>query len=353
MQQGSSNLNQNNLRSLSFIHPSLLSINTSNVENDNTYIDQEIVNDVNRFLKSSLNSRSLINSLQLSMFLSSNQFPFNLLLKLSSLISLNLSFNNLNIFPSDFLNHFNSLKILNLNSNSIRSLPLEIIRLTNLNRLSLHKNLLDSFPYLELEYFINLSYLDLGSNRIESLSSQYIQKSSSLKTLKLDRNNILNLPTYSIEEAIPKSLPVSIFPSSLTVLSLAHNQLHIIPAYAFSRLNNLIILNLSYNNISLIDINGFANTGKIEHLFLNGNLLSGNLSSKIFNKLTFPFLKNLYLQDNSQIKSIPESLFEIDSLYLLKLDTSLNSKIEFPPLEVIIKSNDYVSSIKSYLYDEL
>lgn len=101
------------------------------------------------------------------------------------------------------------------------------------------------------------------------------------------------------------------------IFSLGGNFIGNVSNVDFLRYNNLVRLNLQYNQIQNIQPKAFANLSNLEELYLGHNLLSGitNGTLDTLKKLTI-----LYGNNNS-IKRIPPGLFtHLDKLVKLRLD---------------------------------
>ncbi|KAH9490271.1 hypothetical protein Btru_035319 [Bulinus truncatus] len=129
----------------------------------------------------------------------------------SSLIYLNLSFNNFQIFPHEVLD-LSNLEILKLRNNPIMGIPPDIVRLKKLRVLILSFCLISSLP-LSLFEMPLLEDIALNYNKLSSLPSE-ISQLQSLKVLDLEGNQLHGLPAGCL------SMP------SLTQVNLRNNFMH-------------------------------------------------------------------------------------------------------------------------------
>lgn len=113
------------------------------------------------------------------------------------------------------LKHPNSVYRLSLRGKKLKTFPMDIIKLINLQELDLSKNKLDSIPN-EIGELKNLQVLDVSSNNLEYLPDS-IGKLKNLRKLAAGRNEIV---------AIPKQIGGA---ESLEILDLWSNQISIFP----------------------------------------------------------------------------------------------------------------------------
>ena len=82
---------------------------------------------------------------------------------------------------------------LSLKKQKLKTVPLEIFKLTNLQELDLSKNKISEIP-AGIENLTNLTILDISANNLSTLPPE-IGQCIYLKRLILNRNNILELPS--------------------------------------------------------------------------------------------------------------------------------------------------------------
>ncbi|MQL88328.1 hypothetical protein Taro_020888 [Colocasia esculenta] len=241
----------------------------------------------------------------------------------NSLLSLDLTDNQLSgCFPS-WLGEMKRLKHLSLASNSLQgSIPTSLGRLSSLEMLSLSfNNLNGSIPH-SLGGLSMLTSLDLRSNYLQGTIPEIIGNLSSLQMLRLGNN--------SLSGGIPESLGSL---SSLQKLDLADNHLSgPIPAKSLSNLSSLQELDLRYNYLGgSVSTAHFSNlksliTGRVldslKHIasrFVNlqSNRLEGEIPEDIGEVM--PSLSALVLSNNTLNGSIPRSLCKLLDLEVLDL----------------------------------
>ncbi|CAM9967349.1 unnamed protein product [Lampetra fluviatilis] len=170
-------------------------------------------------------------------------------------------------------------------------------------------------------------HLYLQHNRISAVPLEPFQNASELRWLNLNRNKIANnkvaknvfskmknLLHLYMEHNDLKELPFPL-PSSLQQLKLAHNRIARLPGAAFNKLPNLLLLDLSSNQIEDGALSGEIFRG------LKG-LIQLNLYKNKITKMPPQLPRGLYqlfLERNS-IAEIPESYFDkLDHIFSIRL----------------------------------
>ena len=224
---------------------------------------------------------------------------------LSSLLDLNLAFNNLWSLPRDLLTSVPLLKALNVSFNHI--LDMTDLGLTYEGQKSLEA--------------IDLSHNFISSLRLTDLSLR------SLKTLNLEYNRLKYLSDDCLNEV-----------TNLQNLNFAHNQLAALPPQVFNKNENLLKLQLQNNSLTLLTSELFANLAQLEKLNLSHNAISAHLLSAE----TFAELKNLKVLDlshNEMADLNPEIFAPLENLQILILDHNMIRKFEIqeilPNLKVL------------------
>lgn len=200
------------------------------------------------------------------------------------------------------------IKHLKLNNNKIDTIHLTFIFYTKLNELDLSFNKIKNLGSKNFEFQINLInlnishnavkqlhkdsfkglknliFLDLSDNLIEEINDRTSFKDlTNLEELNLSKNNIYMIETGVFDYLI-----------NLRRLILNENQLLKIPENAINTLNNLIEIDL---NLNLIEELSFpSNLKNLEVLKLRSNLIT-SLSNDTFNNLNR--LRRLDLSDNN------------------------------------------------------
>lgn len=194
----------------------------------------------------------------------------------SNLTVLQMNYNRNFKFPEDkpFLN-IHHLKEYHCNSCGIKEITAKAFeKLPNLIKIDLSNNGIKTIADKSFEYIIHLQDLFLSDNSLSYLNENIFQNNTKLS--KLDLSNNLKL------SKIPES-------KSLLILNMSHCQ---ITELSYKTLGHLIVLDLSFNNISSIER---------------------------FNKMGLIFLKELYL-DSNNIDKFPAKLSENENLLKLCLD---------------------------------
>lgn len=238
----------------------------------------------------------------------SNISPFT---TMTSLKSIDLSYNNINQIPSSISGLLN-LKEINLSFNSIINLPPEIGALSELRDfIAASNNLAGNIP--ETIYKLTkLEVLDLSNNEFLSLGNN-IKNLINLVELRLGNNKFGNNIIPFIQEL-----------DNLKVLELNNNNLTLF-SISSNKLINLENLNLSNNNISgniPTSINSFT---KLQIIDFSNNKFSGDI---ILNFDKFTYLTKLILAGNNFIGDIPSSIGKIRNANYIDLSNNrFNGKI--------------------------
>ncbi|TID18625.1 hypothetical protein CANINC_003875 [Pichia inconspicua] len=161
------------------------------------------------------------------------------------------------VFPMPIVNT-PRLVNLDLEVNYIKMLPEEISKLQSLNSLNISCNRLSSLPksFIELR---NLQFLNLASNRFKSIPSQIFQLRQ-LKKLDLAYNTISEIPADMAKL------------ENLETLSVAGNRLSGELPIFMESLQNLIKIDVRFNNLTSID--SLKSSPKLEVIRATGNNIS-------------------------------------------------------------------------------
>ncbi|CRL04742.1 CLUMA_CG017802, isoform A [Clunio marinus] len=275
-------------------------------------------------------SQNLIHSIE------SNSFE-----KLKNLKTLDLSENNIHSLHKDlFVDPLPSLYYLNLRRTNLSKIEPSVFKgLTNLNELNLDENFLHSWDIRQID-IPSLRVMRISSNNfsVSAIKENMFDKLPSLQTLIMVDCGITQLPdTLFVRN------------TNLVRIDLSRNQLRVINRNLFSRLNVFKELNLNKNvindfphmalsNISTLEILSLANNAinYIDFFKLNGlpNLrqldLSENLITSIsgFNTAHLPHLDMIDLSGNS-LFSLPSNFFQ-HSISLQRIDLAFNRFMQIP-----------------------
>lgn len=171
-----------------------------------------------------------------------------------------VSYNAIEEFPTEMFNRNSTIKIIIMEKNLLRRLPANGFRNLSTSRIALAHNRLthiesDAFGGLE----DSLEHLDLEHNMLKEIPKA---------VMPLRHLNHLYLPSNRISV-------VDELPKSIKALSLAANNLTIIPVNALKMCHNLMYLNMGYNKIIELPENVFAEWGnKLETVFLRNNKIT-------------------------------------------------------------------------------
>ena len=183
----------------------------------------------------------------------------------SSIKILDMSNNQINHLPQDLFHHL-PLQSLHLANNTLSSLSVSLLKnQKQLETLDLSGNFLTSSSLqssLTRDMF-SLIILDLSNNQIESVSTEFLATFPNLQVLKMKMNKItrikmspvlfqlreLNLDNNRLAKLDADHLTGL---ESLTHLSLANNQIREVQATTFRNTSQLLVLDISNNNLDKI-----------------------------------------------------------------------------------------------------
>ncbi|GLT79557.1 hypothetical protein SLA2020_510400 [Shorea laevis] len=259
----------------------------------------------------------------------SGQIPTSLA-NLTQLCSLDLSKNHFSGPIPASIGNLSQLIYLSLYYNNFSGqIPSSLANLTQLRSLDLsNNNFSGSIPFLASR-FSKLSFLDLSCNLLNGTMPPWIFTLPFLVVLRLNHNQLqgqinqfqqkslkeLNLSNNKLRGPIPSSIANFV---DLRYLYLSSNYLSdsVVPSDMFSRLQNLEIIILAYNNISLrINVDANFTLPKVTYFDLSCCKLS-----EFPNFLRHSDgLQNLLLSKSSIHGNIPKWIWEKDDLRVLDL----------------------------------
>ncbi|XP_026444568.1 receptor-like protein EIX2 [Papaver somniferum] len=236
-----------------------------------------------------------------------------------SLTTLDLSSNNLTVvtdqhlYPTKF--KLRSLRLEALNMQGF--IPTSICNLTRLKYLGLSSNNLTGAIPSCISKLKNLNILDLSKNR---LSGHLPPVPPSVNNLYLSNNELSGSIPSSICSQKPRNtkwdliIPILIFQDDL-IINLSRNKLSGIVPYSIGYCTNLIILDISNNNLTGNVPNELQHTNLI-YLALSDNNLNGPFPMLIRSLL---YLRVLNLRNNKFEGNIPVGLGSLERLAILSL----------------------------------
>jgi small GTP-binding protein len=191
-----------------------------------------------------------------------------------------------------------AIKYLDLFGNSIQEIPDWFFQFKNLEHLSLKNNTLKVFPTIVFT-IENLKCLNLADNQIHEINGHYFRNLMSIEKVDISYNLITSIPTERI--TFPKCKNLSIkgnrlqrFPTAvsdshtLETLDLSENKINLIEDDAFDLLENLIELDLSFNELTYLPTS-IGKLKKLKRLNLSGNKIS-SLPKEFENLTSLEFL---------------------------------------------------------------
>ena len=220
---------------------------------------------------------------------------------------LSLAFNRIAVVSGQLFSSTTDLQHLSLSHNVIRELPDDAFQpLKSLRRLELRGNQLSVVNAAALRRLASILHdLDLGWNRISELEQLELPQ---LQYLKLDHNNLTSLKRGQFSKlanlislnmsnlwrclvANGRTNFIEILPSN----TLGHNNIDLIPSGVFRGLNRLRQVDLRSNNLATLAVGVFEGLSNLRAIYLQDNFIQ-QLDSRSFSQL--PQLRLLQLSRN-------------------------------------------------------
>ncbi|CAM0876811.1 unnamed protein product [Alopecurus aequalis] len=243
------------------------------------------------------------------------------------------------------LGNLTSLRVLELSLCNLKgNIPPEIGLLQNLSYLFLVGNQLTGSVPPTIGNIINLEKLVLSHNNLDGNMEfmSALSQCRQLEQLILDHNSFKgSLPEHmgnlsaqlthfiANQNKLTGSLPGTLSNlSSLRLIDLGYNQLNAIPE-SISMMENLVLLDISNNDISGPLPTQIGMLSSLERLFLERNKISGSIPSNIGNLRRLEYID---LSDNQLSSTLPASLFQLHQL--IQLNFSYNTIVGALPADV-------------------
>ncbi|XP_073336560.1 LOW QUALITY PROTEIN: leucine-rich repeat-containing G-protein coupled receptor 5-like [Pagrus major] len=249
--------------------------------------------------------------------------PDNAFSKLGRLVVLHLNNNRIVSMGTDCFHGLHSLETLDLNYNSLAEFPTAVRSLSHLKELGFHSNNIQSIPEHAFTGNPSLITIFFYDNPIQSVGRSAFQNLPELRTLSLngaadltefpDLTGTKSLESLTITGARITSLPSSVCEQlqNLQLLDLSYNQIRTLPS--FSGCESVQKIDLHHNEIEELEENTFHGLVSLRSLDLSWNRLS-SVKPNSFSAL--PALTKLDLSSN-QLSSLP--LIGLQSLTHLRL----------------------------------
>ncbi|XP_012225531.1 toll-like receptor Tollo [Linepithema humile] len=243
--------------------------------------------------------------------------PSDLLCPVRGLTSLNLTRNKLqDIVQLGFAEWSDpctlvGLEILDISDNDLSALPDQALSsLHSLSVLKVQENVIAAVGDHALAGLTNLRVLNVSSNRLVALPPEMFSKTKGLQELVLSNNSLTVLAPGLLDSL-----------EQLELLDLSVNELtsHWVNRDTFSRLVNLIILDLSFNALTKIDAYVFKGLYNLQILRLEHNNID-TLVDGCFASLTN--LHTLTLSHNRIARFDPAHTIGLDAVRQLFLDSN-------------------------------
>ncbi|EFO22181.2 immunoglobulin I-set domain-containing protein [Loa loa] len=229
---------------------------------------------------------------------------------LGSLISLDLSENQIGGFSRLVFAHTPQLETLLLRKNRLNSIPLGIESLANLRKLDLKANNISQVTTIDVSRIAKIDVVDLSRNVIRDFPRLHMLQAANAKITKLDlSNNLLTTLRSDTFMAL----------QSLRILRLSRNKIETIEKSAFQGLFALRFLDLSRNRLAVLHALTFSPLTSLQNLSLARNFL-GTLEDGTFWGLEQ--LQRLNIAEN-QLKAVTGGwLYGMHSLIALDLSSN-------------------------------
>lgn len=247
------------------------------------------------------------------------------------------------------------IKYLDLFGNSIQEIPDWFFQFKKLEHISLRSNLLKELPTIVFT-IENIKYLNLSDNQIREIKGHYFSNLLDIEKVDLSYNQISSLPVEKIEYPKCKSLNIKgnkleKFPTAISdaytleKLDLSENKIGSIDDDAFDNLENLIELDLSFNELNYLPTS-IGKLTKLKRLNLSGNKIS-SLPKEFENLTSLEFLDF----DSNPIGRVPVEISSQGVSGIINYYLSLGDNVQLFEAKLLIVGQGNVG--KTYLMNRL
>jgi internalin A len=247
------------------------------------------------------------------------------------------------------------LKYLDLFGNSIQEIPDWIYQFKSLEHLSLKNNTLKEFPTIVFTLH-KINYLNLSDNQISAIDSHHFNNLMKIEKVDVGYNQISIIPNDIIIN--PNCISLSLkgnrlqkFPtaisntSTLEKLDLSENKISSIEDDAFEGLENLIELDLSFNELTYLPTS-IGKLNKLKRLNLSGNKISV-LPNEFENLTALEFLDF----EGNPIERVPVEISSQGVSGIINYYLSLGDNVQLFEAKLLIVGQGNVG--KTYLLNRL
>nr|QBP05249.1 toll-like receptor 23d [Boleophthalmus pectinirostris] len=227
-----------------------------------------------------------------------------LLQSCTNLTELHLQTNSMSDLSDCSLCMMKQLTQLSIESNELSKIPTTIRNMSTLTYLSFEQNLITDLHCSDFSHLTSLSELNLNSNRISSLNSCMFKGLENLKILQV-KNNFISLQLDSFGFTL----------AHLTHLNAAENSLRWFQKGTFKSMQSLVELNLKSNRYSIVDNGAFEGLTNLKTLtyspsyFYIGDFTSFKQLEKL---IMFVFYSTLNTTTNNDFSFNMSSLHELN-----------------------------------------
>lgn len=264
-----------------------------------------------------------------------------------------------------------NLRTLDLSNNSVDALPSSAFSgLSRLQTLNLQGNAISFVADRALEGVTSLTTLHLSDNKLVSLPPELFSDARDIKEVYL-RNNSINVLAPGLFNDLTQLLVLDLSSNELTaewvngatftgllrlvVLDLSHNRIAKLDGAVFRDLYSLQILRLEDNLIEVVPDNTFSSLYNLHTLILSGNKLSF-IDSSTFDGL---YVLSLLSLDNNAIQSVHSAALR-NSSSLQDLHLNGNKLVTVPPalanlpqLKTLDLGENHISDIVNSSFSDL